>query len=480
MYRLENCNERKVGIAILVALIVFFSTRFAVENIFDNNKYVYIYETKNIYNKKIPLDNFHRVDNKDKKGPITINKYLDNGKKVNMYEKILDLVDNKIETMYNNETLLKLDQKILKNEEYLCEIQETSLDQNQGDSFNCPLFYHIKIDKAFYGRYKNDNQHCIIGKDGKKLDKDTLEKYHNLKITCGNDKTDIIKNHCEDNNSCVIQIENHAMNDTNICNDYFKYLHLNYHCEKDNTIKMPRFAIVMFVNSIKVNSLYENAISEIYQYADIHGYKFKLNTGTYDKGRDVVYMKLYTIIEALIEGFKTKEYEWIFWVDGDIILTNPNIKLETFLPTDNNINFIAFADENSLNAGLFFLRVNSWSLNFLKRAISYLYYHPKKFLKYLEQTAMNNILIEQKEESHYIIVPPWFNKYLKVKEPGDFLIHLAGEWDKDRLANNLRKELSNDMDWLSAKTNKQLREEVIKYYSLPKEKQKNIWIVKNS
>jgi len=67
----------------------------------------------------------------------------------------------------------------------------------------------------------------------------------------------------------------------------------------------------MYANSIKPNSLYENSVSEFYQYAKVHGYKFKFSSKKYDNGRNLFYMKLHVIIEALIEGLKTNEYDWI-------------------------------------------------------------------------------------------------------------------------------------------------------------------------
>jgi len=69
--------------------------------------------------------------------------------------------------------------------------------------------------------------------------------------------------------------------------------------------------INMFSNKIDVNSVYENAISEFYQYSKFYGYKFVLNRNRYDTEREVFYMKLNTLIENLIKGLKEKTYDWI-------------------------------------------------------------------------------------------------------------------------------------------------------------------------
>jgi len=466
--RMKKYTFKIIG-ALTLIFTVYLTSKFTVIKILEENKNIYVGRKENIYSKKLPLNNFHPVNNNGRKGPITVDKELDDGKKVNIYDSILNLTDNKIESfLYSKETFKQLDEKIPKDERYLCETHTITPDNNQSYTVTCPLFYHIIIDKAYYGRYMRDYQHC-----SEDVNETALNKFRNLLTNCGKDRTDFVKNKCEGKNNCEIQVGRPTFEDT--CKGYLKYLHLNYHCERDEEMKVPKIAIVMFANRIAVNSVYESAISELYQYANAHDYKFILNTKAYDEGRDIFYMKLHVLVEAVMEGLKTKEYDWIFWSDSDIVLINPNIKLETFLPVDGDINFIATADHNSLNAGLFFIKVNSWSLNFLMRAISYLFYHPEKPLTYADQTALNNVLIDFKEDAHYVIVPNWFNKYQGHRKPGDLLVHLAGQSDKLKVANTIREQINNNQDWIIAQTNKSLREEVLKYYNLPKKDQKKIW-----
>lgn len=68
----------------------------------------------------------------------------------------------------------------------------------------------------------------------------------------------------------------------------------------------------------------------------------------------------------------------------------------------------------------------------------------------------------------------WFNtNYVRLKK-GDFLLHLMG---KSREIKNSTFEkyfnITKDETWHS-RTNKEMREEVLKYYSLPREKQHKI------
>jgi len=166
------------------------------------------------------------------------------------------------------------------------------------------------------------------------------------------------------------------------------------------------------------------------------------------------------------------------WVDSDVILTNPNIKLESFLPNEkmNNIHLIAADDINGFNAGVFLIRVHPWSLNFLMRSMSYSYFNNKKNLRYADQSSMNNVLTFDNETDHYVIVPQtWFNSYYNVNSKGDFLIHLAGIVEKDKEAKNYRKEVAEDKEWYG-KSSAKMRKEVLEYYDLPKDEQHYIEI----
>jgi len=460
-------------------LLILFSGCFTAKKIIDSSR-----ETKRklINANKILFEDFVSVFTNGTSGPITINRNLDDGEKINMYSKMLDLDDNKIENFLNYE-YSSLEETIEMEPKFMCErAGGLTEDGSQGYDLVCPLFYKIVIDEAFYGRYAHDDQRCIYNYKNERVSEETLAKYRNVTTDCGTNYNSSIKSTikqlCEGKSSCTILPNKTMFPDT--CKSISKYLHLSYYCTKVEELKVPKMAIVMYANKVKVNSLYENAISEFYQYADIHGYKFMFSRERYDTARDLFYMKLHVITEAIIKGLKEKEYEWIFWVDGDTMLANPNIKLEAFIPTDNNIHFIAASDKNGLNAGVFLIRVNPWSLNFMMRSISYLYYNPKMRLEFADQTSMNNVLISDKEDKHYVIVPQdWFNKYQHYKKPGDFLIHFAGRKDKDGESKQHRAEVYSNPDWCAAKTNKQVRKDVLEYYNRPRDKQKSIWFDDN-
>ncbi|OUM60962.1 glycosyltransferase family 34 protein [Piromyces sp. E2] len=220
----------------------------------------------------------------------------------------------------------------------------------------------------------------------------------------------------------------------------------------------------MFANKISPNTVYENSISEFYQYCKIHGYKFIFNNKRYNTNRNIFYMKLNVLLDAVIQGLKTEEYNWIFWTDSDVMIANPNIKIESFIPKDDRIHFIAASDRHGLNAGVFMLRVHPWTLDYLNRALSIAYFK-KEVLRFSDQSSLNNVLVEDKEDEHYVIVPQhWFNNYPNKLKPGDFLFHFAGSRSKSKSLIELRKKVKSIENYMSSQTNESLRKEVLKYY----------------
>jgi len=257
--------------------------------------------------------------------------------------------------------------------------------------------------------------------------------------------------------------------------DFYKYFseyNPEYLKEDNNRSNKTQISIVMFADKLNPNSIYENAVSEAYQYANIHNYTLSFNHLNYNKEKEIYYMKFSAILEKIIEGMKENNCDWIFWLDGDVSITNPTIKLETFLPEDENINFVAATDYNGLNAGVFFLKVNSWSYNIIINAMSYPHFKEKEYLRFAEQTALNNVLSKEENTKHYYVVPlDWFNRFYGGRVKGDFIVHFPGHKHKDQKAQNLRKEVGEK--WYKANNNESLRKKVLNYYSLPRNKQEN-------
>jgi len=429
----------------------------------------------NITNSTIEIKNdlpygFVFLDENDDHSPLTVDREKDDGTKLNLYDFIHP---EDLSFYYDEEKFESLKEVInIKNSNYFCEYGTGAPPEAyEGYEITCPAHYTIALDMVFYGRHKGDKKHCTKYYEGN----DVEDEYITVDEECGNEPIDTVKEICEGRTYCSLRPGGSHFADS--CQGKFKYLHVDYHCIKDKKLKKERISIVMYSNVIKPNSIYENAISSFYQYSKIHGYDFEYNHYRYDTERQIFFMKLNSVLEKIIIGLKEKKYDWIFWADSDVILANPNIRIEAFLPNDkmSNVHFIGSDDVNGLNAGVFLIRVHPWSLNLIMRAMSYSYFNKKKGLKYADQSSLNNVLTESiEDDSHFIIVPQnWFNSYIGLNKDGDFLLHLAGHVNKDDEAKIFRYHISSDEKWYT-KTSKEMREEVLEYYALPKNKQHKI------
>jgi hypothetical protein len=74
---------------------------------------------------------------------------------------------------------------------------------------------------------------------------------------------------------------------------------------------------------------------------------------------------------------------------------NPNIPLEIFLPPEpewSHINALVTNDHHGLNNGVFFLRVNEWSVWLMAATVAWKIYKPDVLLRFHDQTALGFLL----------------------------------------------------------------------------------------
>jgi hypothetical protein len=74
---------------------------------------------------------------------------------------------------------------------------------------------------------------------------------------------------------------------------------------------------------------------------------------------------------------------------------NPNVPLEIFLPPEpqwSHINALVTNDHHGLNNGVFFLRVNEWSVWLMAATVAWKVYKPDIPLRFHDQTALGFLL----------------------------------------------------------------------------------------
>ena len=140
-------------------------------------------------------------------------------------------------------------------------------------------------------------------------------------------------------------------------------------------------------------------------------------------------------VSAEYPGIDIKAKSGPSWFDFDTLILNPNISWELFLPpTDfSHIHFIASKDWNGLNAGVFFVRINTWTLELFTSVLALPKFRPDIYLGYsADQTAIAWVLGQNGYRDHVLYQPiEWHNRFsdgqgrLQPVEPGDLLVHFA-------------------------------------------------------
>ena len=123
------------------------------------------------------------------------------------------------------------------------------------------------------------------------------------------------------------------------------------------------------------------------------------------------------------------------WFDYDSLILNPNISWDIFLPPEDfsHINLIASKDWNGLNAGIFFVRVNSQSVDLFTEVLALPKFKPELDLGFsADQSAIAWVLAKDTYRETTIYQPiEWHNRFsdgqsrLGPVEPGDLLVHFA-------------------------------------------------------
>lgn len=140
-----------------------------------------------------------------------------------------------------------------------------------------------------------------------------------------------------------------------------------------------------------------------------------------------------SLLGHISEINQTKECRWY---DADTMILNPNIQWEIFLPPAAfpDIDFLATKNLDGFNAGLFFFRVDEWSVELLSDAYSLRRLRPEiEIGGNIEQNAMKYLFGQESNKKHVLYQPQlWYNGFqgdpraeTEINE-GDMLVHFAG------------------------------------------------------
>ena len=163
-------------------------------------------------------------------------------------------------------------------------------------------------------------------------------------------------------------------------------------------------------------------------HARTHGYDRITDESVFVPERDATWSKI-----PLLQKYLPM-YDYIMWIDGDVLVTNQDRKIEEFinlLPADKFL--LIGHDFQGLNAGVFVIRNCPLAHDFLADA-----WNRPELARVLfhEQTAMTDLLATPKYSGQAQVIPHQFINIMNAYDyrmdprvhwlPGDFCIHFAG------------------------------------------------------
>jgi len=168
------------------------------------------------------------------------------------------------------------------------------------------------------------------------------------------------------------------------------------------------------------------------EYAARHGYPVLHYEKLLDSLRHPSWNKVLAIRSALL----SRQSEWVMWLDADAIVVNLEFPATRLI--DAGVNFICASDHNGLNAGVMLIRHCDWSFQFLETCyfLGEVPLDPDGYNTLFEQSTFKHLIRNFPEiERHVKILPQAaMNSSLKTYRAGDFILHLSGLSNEERLA----------------------------------------------
>ena len=163
------------------------------------------------------------------------------------------------------------------------------------------------------------------------------------------------------------------------------------------------------------------------EHAKRHGYTRITDESVFDPQRDATWSKIPLLQKYL------GDWDWLMWIDGDVLITNQERKIEEFIDLVDSSKFLFIGkDFQGLNAGVFIIRNCPQAHEFLKDVWAFEGYNRKLFH---EQTAITELLASKYKKCAQVLPYPFINimnayDYRMDPRvywlPGDFCIHFAG------------------------------------------------------
>lgn len=238
--------------------------------------------------------------------------------------------------------------------------------------------------------------------------------------------------------------------------------------------KKPKIAMLMMYDNADGNwskDLMDRVVANRNAYAKQYGYTVINANDLIDKSRPPAWSKLI----AMENHLASNKFDYILYIDMDVIIMNPSIQLESFIVPGKDLTMTQ--DWNGLNSGVWLARNSEWTRWFLTTAfeqkqlvqkkspegISYPFEYEQRAFHFLtnsevwqqrklphyrgdvEEIKSHIFTVPQCALNSYVLHPLDYRGDREVSQyvEGDFLVHFAGKKGqmKTDLMNHYLKEL---------------------------------------
>jgi len=175
--------------------------------------------------------------------------------------------------------------------------------------------------------------------------------------------------------------------------------------------------------------------NKLEEYCKIHNYKCVLENKTLDDSRAPPWSKILLLQR---EMKRNPDYDYIIWIDDDILITNKDKKFEDFIQKYDSDIFVSADAHGSypMNTGIIVCKNNTQTLNYLEQIWQLCEKYPaSKNGGLWEQDVMTK---DYKKNKFINIIPYGIIQTFQRKanldwKPGDFSAHFTGMKMDDRI-----------------------------------------------
>ena len=181
-----------------------------------------------------------------------------------------------------------------------------------------------------------------------------------------------------------------------------------------------------------------------------HGYTFIDDETIWDKSKPIPWSKILLLLKYI------EQFDYLVWIDADILIMNMDIKIETFIDRYSDYDQISGSDWKMQNTGVWIIKNSEFSKRFLTEVWINVYDEnsdPKERYMNWEQGSVINLMdrnVLNCKEKIKVTYPEEMNSYWFNYFPGHFVLHFAGV--RDELDSLIREYYPERLDTDSDKS----------------------------